>query len=83
MTRALAERDATLLREVAHSASSMLAAFSAQAGSLASALEDAAAIADLEAAGRLLGVLCSLAPDLLREVAAVTIESLKAGATGA
>ena len=78
MRDALADGASGRLREAAHSVSSMLAAFSTEAGSVASALEEAAASADLDAAGRLLAALRALAPDLLREVDATTIEALHA-----
>jgi PAS domain S-box-containing protein len=78
MAQALDDRDPARLGEAAHSASSMLAAFSTEAGALALALEEAAAAGDLEAGRRLLEALRGLAPELLREVASVTIEALKA-----
>jgi CheY-like chemotaxis protein len=77
MVDALADGDALRLREGAHSTSSMLAAFSAVAGSTASALEEAAANNDLDEARRLLEALRALAPELLREVDALTIETLR------
>ena len=80
MVNALANREMHRLREAAHSLSSMLAAFSAEAGSVASALEEAAANGDLDAARWLLDDLRELAPELVRQVNVVTIESLKADA---
>jgi two-component system sensor histidine kinase/response regulator len=78
MTEALAAHDGARLRDAAHSASSMLAAFSTEVGAIASALEDAAASEDLAAARALLAGLRDAAPALLHEVALVTIESLEA-----
>jgi PAS domain S-box-containing protein len=82
MARALDERDPRRLREASHSASSMLAAFSTQAGAVASALEEAAAAGELDAARTLFDRLRELAPELLRAIDEVTIDSLKAEVGG-
>jgi CheY-like chemotaxis protein len=83
MACALEDRDARRLREEAHSACGMLAAFSTEASAIASSLEDLAAADDLRSAGELLARLRDLAPGLLRAVDEVTIESLLADAARA
>ncbi|HEY4178061.1 MAG TPA: response regulator [Kofleriaceae bacterium] len=77
IAEALSDGDAVRLREGAHSVSGMLSAFSTETGSIASALEEAAAANDLDAARGFLTRLRTLAPELLRAASCATIETLR------
>jgi CheY-like chemotaxis protein/HPt (histidine-containing phosphotransfer) domain-containing protein len=75
---ALRARDVRRLREAAHRLCGMVAAFSTVAGGLASELEDVAAQDRLEAARPLVEQLARLAPELLRAVDGLALETLRA-----
>lgn len=78
---ALAASDAPRLREAAHKLHSTIAAFSTEAGTIVSAIEDHAAEGRTEPCGPLVERLQTLAAELLAEVDRVTIESLRAAET--
>jgi two-component system sensor histidine kinase/response regulator len=80
--RAFRAGDAPRLREAAHTLSGMAAAFSSVAGDLASNLEDGAARGHLDEAEALILRLRALAPDLIAEVGALTLETLQRAADG-
>jgi HPt (histidine-containing phosphotransfer) domain-containing protein len=77
LEHAFRNRDAPLLSEEAHRLHGMVAAFSSVAGTLASDLEDRAGQGELKEAERLLNQLRVLAPELLRQVSRVTLDSLE------
>jgi two-component system, sensor histidine kinase and response regulator len=79
---AFRDRDALRLREAAHTLSGMAAAFSSLAGDVASDLEDVAARGHLDEAEALISRLRTLAPDLLDEVGALSLEALQRAADG-
>jgi PAS domain S-box-containing protein len=74
---ALQERDALRLREAAHKLCGMTVTFSTVAGGLASQLEDYAAQGQLEQARLLVGQLETLAPELMRAVDGLSLETLR------
>jgi two-component system, sensor histidine kinase and response regulator len=78
LQEAFAKRDARGLREVAHTFGAMLAAFSDEAGALVFDVEDLASRGLLGPISPLVARLHALAPELLRQVAQVSIESLRA-----
>ncbi|MDF2697532.1 MAG: rpfC 1, partial [Labilithrix sp.] len=77
---AFRDRDAPRLREAAHLLCGLVAAFSTVVSSVASDLEDQAALGDLDMAGPLVEQLRSLVPGLREQVANVTFESLERAA---
>src|SRR5262249_28692380 len=81
---ALQDRDAPRLREAAHKLSSMVAAFSTEAGRVASELEDHAAQGQLEEARPLAGQLEAMADELMRLAGGLSLDPLReqAGAAG-
>ena len=79
---AFRDRDALRLREAAHTLSGMAAAFSSLVGDVASDLEDVAARGQLDEAGALISRLRTLAPDLIEEVGALSLETLQRAAGG-
>jgi signal transduction histidine kinase/CheY-like chemotaxis protein len=74
---ALRDCDAPRLREAAHKLAGMVAAFSTVAGGVASQLEDRAAQRQLEEAQPLVGQLETIAPELLRAVDGLSLETLR------
>jgi two-component system, sensor histidine kinase and response regulator len=79
---ALHDRDAPRLREAAHKCCGMLSEFSAAAGDLAGALEELAAGAQLERAAPIVEQLETMAPQLVEQVAGITVEALRRQAEG-
>jgi PAS domain S-box-containing protein len=75
---ALAAADAPRLREAAHKLHSTVAAFSSEAGTIASAVEDEAAAGRVDQCAPLVARLQTLAGELLVEVETVSIEALRA-----
>ena len=74
---ALRDRDALRLRETAHKCCGMLSMFSTVAGDLAGNLEDFATGAKLDKASPILAQLETLAPELLKQVAGLSIGALR------
>jgi PAS domain S-box-containing protein len=79
---ALRERDTLRLREAAHKLCGMVAAFSTVAGEVASQLEDHAAQDQLEEAGALVAQLEVMAPELMRAVDGMALETLRGAESG-
>jgi PAS domain S-box-containing protein len=77
--QALCEEDAPRLREAAHKACGMVAAFSTIAGTVASQLEDYAAENQLEDARPLVGKLEIMSRQLMRIVNGLSLEALRHG----
>ncbi len=77
VSNALRNQDAPRLREAAHKLCGLLSAFSTVAGNLASALEDHAAAEQIEQARPLVERLEGMVPELLQQVAGVSLESLR------
>jgi len=71
--------DAPLLREAAHKICGMIAAFSTEAGQVASNLEDEAAAGRLESCRPLVEQLVSLTRQLLPQLNGLSIEALRGG----
>ncbi len=74
---ALRDRDALRLRETAHKCCGVLSMFSTVAGDLAGSLEDFATGAKLDKAPPILAQLETLAPELLKQVAGLSIGALR------
>jgi two-component system, sensor histidine kinase and response regulator len=74
---ALRERDTMRLREAAHKLCGMVAAFSTVAGAVASDLEDRAARGQFEEARPLVGQLETMAQELMRLAAGLSLETLR------
>jgi len=77
---ALRDRDALRLRETAHKCCGMLSMFSTVISDLAGNLENLAADAKLDKAPPILAQLESLAPELLKQVAGLSIGALRRNA---
>jgi len=78
--RAFEDRNAPRLSEAAHKLFGLVSPFSSVAGAMASELEARAKHGDLEeAASMLVSRLAALVPDLTEEVAALSLETLRAG----
>jgi CheY-like chemotaxis protein len=75
-------RDAARLREAAHKVSGMIAVFSTAAGTVASNLEDHAAQGRLEEARPLVEQLETMGQELIRQVAGLSLETLRQQAAG-
>ena len=74
---ALRDQDAPRLREAAHKCCGMLSEFSAVAGDLAGSLEELAASTQLERAAPILEQLETMAPQLVEQIDAITVEALR------
>ena len=74
---ALRDRDAPRLREAAHKCCGMLSEFSAAAGDLAGNLEDLAAGSHLDEAAPILEQLQTIVPELVKQLAGITVEALR------
>jgi two-component system, sensor histidine kinase and response regulator len=79
---ALRDRAAPRLREAAHKSCGMLSEFSKAAGDLAGSLEDLAASTQLDRAAHILEQLESMVPQLVEQVAGITVEALRRQAEG-
>ncbi len=79
---ALRERDAVRLREAGHKLCGMVAAFSTVAGGVASELEEYAAQDRLDRVGPLVAQLETMAPELMRAVDGLSLETLRRQAAG-
>jgi two-component system, sensor histidine kinase and response regulator len=73
---AFRHQDAPRLREAAHKLCGLLSAFSTLGGRLASDLEDLAACGQLDQARTLVDQVETIAQDLIRQVASLSIEAL-------
>ena len=74
---ALREQDPLRLRETAHKFCGMLSEFSTVAGDLAASLEDLAAAGQLAGAPAILEQLETVAQELVKQIAGITVESLR------
>jgi two-component system sensor histidine kinase/response regulator len=74
---ALRDQDAPRLREAAHKCCGMLSEFSAVAGDLAGHLEDMAAGTQLDKAAPILEQLETIAQELVKQIAGITVEALR------
>jgi hypothetical protein len=77
VSEAVEANDVARLCEAAHKLYGLVSAFSTVAGSLTSEIEDHAARGDLEQARPLVGRLEAMAPELIRQVESVSLESLR------
>jgi PAS domain S-box-containing protein len=75
--RALLDNDAPQAREAAHKLFGMVSAFSTSAGAVASAIEDHAALGELQPAATLLEQLKTLSRELPRAVKDISVEKLQ------
>jgi HPt (histidine-containing phosphotransfer) domain-containing protein len=75
--QALQQRDAPRLREAAHKLAGMVAAFSTEAGRLASDLEDHAADDQLDTAPALVQRLATMAQELMHLTGSLSLQTLR------